>query len=95
MRDNYISLYQARYATSIVSKYTDTFTVKTSRKFYNTNFPSDMILTKNDVSTSDEQVYKLTREYIIICKACIVSLIYFLSKILDLSFSVHKLAKFS
>ena len=37
MKDHYISVYQARYATSIVGKYLDTSIVKTSTKFYNTN----------------------------------------------------------
>ena len=56
--------------------------------------PTDIIFTKEDVSTSDEQVQKLTREYNIHYRACIVSLIYLLSTRVDLSFSVHKLAKF-
>ena len=54
-----------------------------------------MIFTKEDVSTSDEQVDKLTREYNIHYRACIGSLIYLLSTRVDLSFAVHKLAKFS
>ena len=54
-----------------------------------------MILTREDVSTSDEQVEKLTREYNIHYRACIVSLLYLLPTRVDLSFSVHKLAKFS
>ena len=53
-----------------------------------------MIFTKKDVSTSDEQVEKLTREYNIHYRACIVSLIFLLSTRVDLSFAVHKLAKF-
>ena len=86
---------QARYATSIVAKYLDTATVKVSNNFYKTTLPADMIFTKEDVSTSDEQVEKLTREYDIHYRACIVSLIYLLSTRLDLSFAVHKLSKFS
>ena len=86
---------QARYSTSIVAKYLDTATVKVSNKFYKTTLPADMIFTKEDVSTSDEQVERLTRECNIHYRACIVSLIYLLSTIVDLSFSVHKLAKFS
>ena len=54
-----------------------------------------MIFTKEDVSTSDEQVERLTREYNIHYRACIGSLIYLLSKRVDLCFAVHKLAKFS
>ena len=61
MKDHSISVDQARYATSIVVKYLDTVTVKVSTKFYKTTFPADMIFTKEDVSTSDEQVEKLTR----------------------------------
>ena len=52
---------QARYATSIVTKFLDTDTVKARKKFYKTTFPADMIFTKEDVSTNDEQVEKLTR----------------------------------
>ena len=54
--DNSISVDQTRYSTSIVAKYLDTATAKVSTKFYNTTFPYDMIFTKEDVSTSDEQV---------------------------------------
>ena len=79
----------------IVEKYLDTFTVNVSRKFYRTKFPADMIFTKEDVSNSDEQVEKLTREYNIHYRACICSLIYLLYTIVDLSFAVHKLTKFS
>ena len=63
MKDHSISVYQARYDTSIVAKYLDTATVKASAKFYKTTFPSDMIFSKADASTSDEQVEKLTREF--------------------------------
>ena len=86
---------QARYATCIVAKYLDTATIKVSTKFYRTIFPADMIFTKEDVSTSDEQVDKLTREYNIHSRSCIGSLIYILSTRVELSFAVHKLAKFS
>ena len=75
---------QARYATSIVVKYLDTTTVKVSTKFYKTKFPSDIIFTKEDVSTSDEQGGKLNREYNIHYRSCIGSLIYLLFKIVDL-----------
>ena len=46
-------------------------------------------------STSYEQVEKSTREFNIHYKACISSLICFLSTIVDLTFAVHELAKFS
>ena len=56
LKDYFISLDQARYATSIVAKYLDTATVKVSNKIYKTKLPAEMIFTKEDVSTSDEQV---------------------------------------
>ena len=46
LKYHYISVDQARYATSIVAKYLDTATVKASKKFYKTTLPSDMIFTK-------------------------------------------------
>ena len=61
MNDPSISVDQVIYATSIVDKYLDTATVKTSTKFYKTNFTYDMIFTKADASTSDDQFEKLTR----------------------------------
>ena len=63
MKDHSISVDQAIYATYIVAKYLDTTTVQESTKFYYTTLPSDMIFTKYDISTSDEQVEKLTREF--------------------------------
>ena len=63
LKDHSIYVDQARYATSIVAKYLDNATVKVSNKFYKTTLSADMIFTKEDVSTSDEQVEKLTREY--------------------------------
>ena len=95
LKDHSISVDQGRYATFIVAKYLDTATVKVSTKFYKNKFPSEMIFTKEDVSNSDEQVEKLTREYNIHYRACIDSLIYLFSTRVDLSFSVHKLAKIS
>ena len=85
----------ARYDTSIVEKYLDTATVKVSNKFYKVTLPAEMIFTKEDVSTSDEQVEKLTREYNIHYRACIGSLINLLCTRVDLSFVVHKLEKSS
>ena len=93
MKDHSIYVDQGRYDTSAVEKYLGTATVKTGTIFYKTTFPSDMIFTKADAYTSDEQVEKLTREFNIHYKACIVSLIYLLSTIVF--FSAHKLAKFS
>ena len=59
---HYISVDQTSYDNSIVAKYLDTTTVKTSTQFYKTIFPSDMIFTKVDGSTSNKKVKKLTRE---------------------------------
>ena len=95
MRYHSIYVDQARYATSIVAKYLDNATVKASKDFYNSTLPSDIIFTKADTSTSDEQVDKLTRKFNIHYRSCIGSLNYLLSTIVDLSFAVHKLAKFS
>ena len=95
VKDNFISVDQDGYATFIVAKYLDTATVKASKKFYNTELPADTIFTKKDVSNSDEQVEKLSREFNIHYRACISSLMYLLSTIVDFSFEVHKLAKFS
>ena len=61
MKDRSISVDQARYDTSIVAKYLDTATVKARTKFNKTTLPPDMISTKDDTSTSDEQVKKLNR----------------------------------
>ena len=53
MKDHSISVDQARYDTSIVTKYLDTDTVKARIKFSKTTFPYGMIFTKYDTSTSD------------------------------------------
>ena len=95
LKDHSISVDQARYATSVVAKYLDTATVKVNTKFYKTTLPADMIITKEYVSTSDEQVEKLTRDFKIHYISCIGSLIYLLSTRVDLSFAVHTLSKFS
>ena len=94
MKDHYISVDQDRYDTSVVANNLDIYTVNTSTSFYKTTFPSDMIFTKSDASTSDDQVEKLTREFNIQYIASIISLVYLLSKRVDLSFTVYKLARF-
>ena len=75
-KDHSISVDHARYATSIVAKYLDNATVKVITKFYKTTLPAGMIFTKEDVSTSDEQVEKLTREFNIHYRSYIGSLVY-------------------
>ena len=90
MKDRSISVDQATYYTSIVEKYLDTATVKASTKFHKTTLKSDMIFTKVDAFTSDEQVEKLTGKFNIHYRACIGSLIYLLSTRMDLNFGVHK-----
>ena len=62
MKDHSISVDQYIYATYIVEKSLETATVKAIAKFYKTTLPADMIFTKYDTSTSDEQVENLTRE---------------------------------
>ena len=54
-----------------------------------------MIFTKDDISTSNKQVVKLTKEFNIHYRYCIGSLIHLFSTRADLSFAVYKLAKFS
>ena len=95
MKDHSISLYQDRYATSVVVKYMNNSTVKTSKMFYKTTLTSDMIFTKDDESTSDEQAKNLTRELNIHYRSCIGSLIYLLSTRVYFIFSVQKLETFS
>ena len=73
----------------------DTDTVQAGTKFYNTTLLSDMIFTKYDTSTSDEQVEKSTREFSIHYRDFIGSLIYVLYKRVYLSFLVKRLARFS
>ena len=77
MKDHSISVHKAIYATNIVAKYLDTATVKASTKFYKPTFPYDLIFTKADASTSDEQVEKLNSGFNIHYRSCIGSLIYF------------------
>ena len=95
MKDHSISLYKARYATSIVAKYLYTAIVKLSKHFHKNTLPAGMIFTKDDTSTSDKQVENLTREFNIRYIASIGSLIYLFYTRVDLSFVVYKLAKFS
>ena len=71
IKDHSISVDQAIYDTSIVEKYLDTSKVKAITRFYKTTLPYDMIFTKYDTSTSDEQVDNLTREFNIYYRACI------------------------
>ena len=94
LKDHSIPVDQARSATSIVAKYLDTATIKVRTKCYKTTLPADIIFTKGNVSTSDEQVDKFTREYNIHYRACIGSLICLLSTRVYLSFIVHKLEQF-
>ena len=56
LRDHSISVDQARYATYVVAKYLYTATVNVINKFYKTTLSDDMIFTKEDLSTSDEQI---------------------------------------
>ena len=71
MRDHYIYVDQARHVTYIVAKYLDTATFKASKKFYKTTLTYYMIFTKDDASTNDEEVEKVTREFNIHYRSCI------------------------
>ena len=62
--------------------------------FNKKTLPAHMIFTNEYVSTSDEQVEKLTREYNIHYRACIGSLLYLFSTRVDISSAGYKLAKF-
>ena len=94
MKEQYISVDQSRYSTSVVDKYMDTAKVNTSKNIYKNTFPSDMIFTKSNVSTSDEQVDNLTREFKIHYRDFIGSLIYLLFTRVYFNFAVQKLASF-
>ena len=71
LKDRYISVDKARYATYVVAKCLDTATIKENSKFHKTTLPHDMIFTKEDYSTSDEQVEVLSIEYNIYYRACL------------------------
>ena len=55
-KDHSMSVDQARYDTSVVTKYLYNSTVKTGTHFYNTTLPYYMIFTKDYVYTSDQEV---------------------------------------
>ena len=46
LKEHYISVDQDMYATSIVTKYVDTYTIKENPKSHNTTLTNDMIFTK-------------------------------------------------
>ena len=46
LKHHYISVDQARYATSVFANYLDNSTIKESSKFHNNTLPHDMIFTK-------------------------------------------------
>ena len=60
MKDHSISVDKAIYDTSILAKHLYNVTVKTNKKLYKTTLTSSMIFAKDNASTSDEQVDKLT-----------------------------------
>ena len=53
LKDHYISVDKSRYATPVVEKYLDTFTIKENSKFHKTTLNHDMIFTKSYDSDSD------------------------------------------
>ena len=62
MKYHSISVYQDRYATSIVADYLGTAIVNISTKLYNTTLSYDMIFINTDAYTSDEQIENFTGE---------------------------------
>ena len=62
LKEHSISLDQAIYATYVVENYLDTATIKENRKFHKITLPHDIVFTKEDASTNDEQVKVLSRE---------------------------------
>ena len=75
---------QARHTLSVAVKYLDTTTIKENSKFYKNTLPHDMIFTKEDTSTNDEQVEVMSKEHITRYKVCVESFIYILYKIVYL-----------
>ena len=59
-KDHSISVDQGIYSTSVAAKYLDTAKRKENSKFHKTTLPRDMIFTKEDDYTSDEQVEALS-----------------------------------
>ena len=48
LKDHYISVYQARYATLIFEKYIDIVAIKENSNLHKTTLPHDMIFTNED-----------------------------------------------
>ena len=71
MKYHFILVHKARYDYFIVDKYLDTATAKKITKFYKGTLTSDMIFTKDDTSTRDDQVEKLRKELNIHHRSCI------------------------
>ena len=86
---------QSRYSTAVVSKYLDNSTIKENSKFHETKLTHYIIFTKQYASTSDEQAELLSGDYNIHYRYFMGSLIYLLSTIVYLCFSVHNLELFS
>ena len=63
LKDHSISVDQSRYCTSIFWNYLDTATIKENSKYHKTTLPHNIIFTKEDVYSSDEQVEVLSRYY--------------------------------
>ena len=91
LKEYYISVCQARYDTYVVAKYIYTTIIKENSKFHKTSLTHDMIFTKEDYSTSDEQVEVFSRESNINYLSCVLSLICILYTRVDLCFVVHNL----
>ena len=61
-RNYYISVDKVAYDKSDVEKYLDTVTIKENSKSRKTTLPHDMLFTKEDAYTNDNQVNVLSRD---------------------------------
>ena len=91
LKYHYISVYQYRYATSLVENDIDTPIIRENSKFHKNTFPRDIIFTKEDYYNSYEKVEVMSIEYNIQYRACMISFIYPMSARVDLCFALHNL----
>jgi len=89
-----ISLDQSRYAKNIVQRYLFESNADIQDKKFNKPLPDGFIATKEDVSKDEKDVKALEKEFGFQYPSIVGALIYILSTRPDLSFAVHKLARF-
>ena len=63
VKNNSISVDEARYSTSVVAKYLDTTTIKENSEFHKTTLTHDIKLIKEYLSIIDEKLGVLSIEY--------------------------------